>query len=191
MSIALCLLVGRRWPLVRDRILPTVLDQGFDDVLVLGNGEPGTGYRNIVIPPVTSTTVDGLMLRDVGAMVADADTLVYLCDDHALHPGFGEALRAFPNREDLPWGVIVPERYTIREGEWIALNMGFEEGYCGGHGMIVRRSWIQRVPWLTAPRHPNWDLLYSEMLQAAGCLFLDASSDLAIEDVEPGATPWV
>lgn len=190
-TATLAVIVGRRWDLVQSQVLPNAKDQGFDEILIVGSGvEPGEGYRAIPVPPITATTLDGLIYRDVAASVTDADVLVYLSDDHALHHHFGQALRYWMGLDT--WDVLIPRRYTEREGRLIPLNMGAQEYYCAGHGMVVKRKYLQRVPWLTAPHHPNWDVFHSRMLMDAGARMVPITGgDLAIQDIEPGATPWL
>ena len=185
MSLA-CIIVagGKRTELLDTVILPKVAQVGFDDVLVVGTHHPGEGYRHLDVPPLTQTTNDALVKRDVGALATDCDLLWYLSDDH--YPVcYG------PN--DLhtsDWDVIVPCRWTERDGQVIPLTNGEAEAYCGGHGMVIRRSVVQQQPWCLGPFHPNWDLLISRRHQAAGVRYRYHQSAINIFDVEPGATPW-
>ena len=194
-STACCIIAGnfRRWELVRDHILPSVVDQGFDEVLVLGHGYAGTGYRYVPVAAVTRTTLDALMLRDVAAAATEADILVYLCDDHRLHHRFGFALGEYAKQDH--WDILVPRRYTIRDDTLIPLNMGVEEGYCGGHACVVKRKVVRAIPWMSTKHGPHWDFTWSRDVQAAGFRMVAAhSSGLDIEDIEymvnPESKPW-
>lgn len=190
-SIACIVVVGPRWDLVRKEILPNILDQSFDEVLVVGNGEPGRGYRYLPVHPLTDSTLDGLIKRDAAAVATRSETLVYLCDDHRLHHRFGFALRDVVERD---WDVLTPRRYTVRDSLSIPLAMGVEEGYCAGHGIVIRRSALRRVPWTSCPWHRNWDVIHSRMLVAAGCKIEEGPSQLILEDIEwmvnPESKPW-
>jgi hypothetical protein len=197
-TTALCVITKQgRWELVRDHILPNALSQGFDEVLVVGHvGEenPVAGEaRFLNVPPVTDTTLDGLIKRDTAAAATKSDVLVYLCDDHRLHHRFGFALHEYLKQAE--WDVLVPRRYTMRDGVTIPLPMGVEEGYCAGHAMVVKRRVIQRVPWMTSPHTRTWDVDHSRMIHEAGFLVAAAhSGGLDIEDIEhllnPGVEPW-
>ena len=189
MGLACVLIVSqKRAELARDEILPTLLTQGFDEVVVVGDFWSGNGYRHIHVPPVTRTTLDALMKRDTGAASTTSDVVVYLCDDHRLTPNFGLVLRE--NYLDKVWDVLVPNRYCLRNGLFHRLNMGFPEGYCGGHAGIYRRSAIRAVPFMAAPHHPNWDFYHTKILTSQGFNLMEAQGDLLIEDIQPGAKPW-
>lgn len=176
---------GKRQELLDEVVIPSVLGQAFEEVVVIGNHHSGAGYRHLPVPDVTRTTVDALIKRDVGTMATSSEWLVYLCDDHRLDPFFGVAVRdrCLPKRS-----IGIPARITNRGPKTVALNMGLKDGYCGGHGMVVHRSVIQEVPWTVAPHHPNWDVLHSQMLTARG-YELVGLPDCLIEDVE-GGEPW-
>lgn len=189
MSIA-CVIVagtGNRRDLIDRVILPSILPQGFDETLVVGDHHDGRGYRYLAVPALLANTVDALVKRDVGALASRAETIVYLSDDHALDPDF---LATFAQYRDQRWDVLVPHRYTVRSGERIYLNMGQNEGYCGGHGGVFRREVIERCPWSCGPHSRVWDVLISQKHQQYGFRYEYAGHDLSIVDVEPNATPW-
>jgi hypothetical protein len=183
----------KRWDLVRDTILPSVADQGFDEVLLMGFGYAGKGYRYVPVAAVTRSTLDALMLRDVAAAATGSDVLVYLCDDHRLHHRFGFALGEYLKQDH--WDVLVPRRYTVRDQQTIPLNMGVEEGYCGGHACVVHRRVVRAYPWMSTKHSPVWDLTWSQDVQAQGFRMVAAhSGGLDVEDVEylmnPESKPW-
>jgi hypothetical protein len=172
--------------LIDDLILPSILGQDFNEVLVVGQHHSGEGYRHLPVPTITGTTNDALIKRDVGLAATTSEYVVFLSDDHRLDPFFCIALR------DKPLGrrsIGVPTRITNRGPNVIPLPMGFEEGYCGGHGMVVHRTAIQEVPFTVAPHHPNWDVLHSQMLTQRGYELVKLD-DCLIEDVEENAQPW-
>ncbi len=179
---------GRRRELVDYTILPSILPQGFEETLIVGEHHDGRGYRYLHVPDLLGTTTDALVKRDVGALASRADCLVYLSDDHALDSDF---LATFAQYRDQVWDVLVPQRYTVRAGERIILNMGKEHGYCGGHGGIFRREVVERIPWSTGPHDRLWDLHISHKHQDHGFRYEYAGQDLAIVDCEPGASPWL
>ena len=191
MSVA-CVIVAhaRRKMLVLDTILPTVLDQGFASVIVVGDSEPGIGYRHLPVPDITRTTNDALVKRDVGALAAgDVDAVLFLSDDHALDPDF---LSVFCERyAGRPWDVLVPSRYCERDGERIYLNVGEDLGYAGGHGAIYRRHALSACPFSAGPWDRLWDLYHSHWMIQCGFRFQYADKDLSIVDSEPSASPWL
>lgn len=176
-----------------------------DEVVVVGDwrGDLAPPFTYHYVEPFTRTPIDALVKRDVGTLaLPDCDILVYLCDDHVLAPGFGDAVRAVA---DESWDVIVPNRYTWRMTEKlmgdppfmaqypnrIDLNNGEHAGYCGGHAGVFRRDLIARFPWSTGPHHPWWDVDISRAHIAAGAHYVfKPRADIAVEDIEPNATPW-
>jgi hypothetical protein len=202
-----CVIVAheRRRDLVHDVVVPSLLSQSelFDEMLVVEDWHEKYAHRSsrvqwLYVPPLTRSTNDALVKRDVGALATAADVVVYLCDDHALDRDFAAALRAVA---DEPWDVLVPNRWTKRPGGRIALNNGEPDdarnasvgGYCGGHAGVFRRWVIQRRPWSTMPHHRLWDLLASvvqhDELGATFCW--RPRADLAVYDIEPNAQPWL
>jgi hypothetical protein len=184
-TIACIVIAGEgREKLLDELVMPSVLGQSFDEVVVVGSYKSGEGYRHLPVPPITRTTIDALIKRDVGTVATKSDTIVFLCDDHRLDPFFGVALR------DVCLGHAfgVPTRITNRGPQTVYLNTGFRDGYCGGHAGVFPRSAVQLVPWSIAPHHPNWDVLHSHMLIERGYELVELPGCL-IEDVE-GKTPW-
>lgn len=166
--------------------MPSVLGQGFEEVVVVGPYHSGAGYRHLLVPPITRTTNDALVKRDVGLMATTSEYAVFLCDDHRLDPFFNIALKDSPLSEKR---IGVPARIATRGPKVIPLNTGYKDAYCGGHGMVVHRSAIQEVPFTIAPHHRNWDVLHSQMLTSRGYELVELP-DCIIEDVE-GGTPWL
>jgi len=186
----------KRRTLLDEVVMPSVVAQGFDEVLVVGDYHSGTGWRHLPFRPLTGTTIDALFKRDVGTAASSAEWLFYLCDDHRMHPDFSKDLLTFIQEcSPGPKDVIVPARFCERNGEKIGLNMGWPgylgNSYVGGHGGIFPRAAIQEVPWSVAPWDPNWDFYHSQALLARGYRFHYQSQSMFIEDVEPNAEPWL
>lgn len=189
------------------RVIDSTCAHNFNDIVVVGDWEYNDEWSNFLnVAPLTRTTVDALVKRDIGTLsVPEASVLVYLCDDHILAPGFGAALRAVL---DEPWDVIVPNRYTKRivcgcghgctaecEGceveETLPLNNGERDDYCGGHGGIFRRHVITAKPWSAHAHHRNWDAQISAEQIARGARFVwSPRAELSIIDIEPQMEPW-
>lgn len=191
-SIACVIIATARRKAQLDRVIDSACNQGFRDIVVVGDWDyTGLWLNFLKVASLTRTTTDALIKRDVGTLATTAEILVYLCDDHALSTGFGDALRAVLAD---PWDVIVPNRYTTRaEGtERIPLNNGERDGYCGGHAGIFRRAVITAKPWSAHAHHRNWDVLISAEQIARGARFVwRPRADLSIRDIEPEATPWM
>lgn len=197
MNIA-CIVIAsaKRRALLDELILPSVVAQGFDEVVVVGDFHSGEGWRHLPFRPLTGSTIDAQFKRDVGTLATSAEWLLYLCDDHRLHPDFSRDLATFVTEHPVgPTDVIVPARFCERNGEQIGLNMGWPgylgRAYCGGHAGIFPRAAIQQVPWSVAPWDPNWDYFHSRILMERGYQFHYQSGSCLIEDVEPGSSPWL
>lgn len=174
---------------VWDRIVPSVLGEGFDEVVVVGDwndASPHPRVRYLYVDPVTRSTRDALLKRDIGTLATTAANLVYLCDDHALAPHFGSALRQVL---DEPWDILVPNRYTMYLEKRHALHNGERERYCGGHSGVFRRWVVTQRPWLAYAYHDNWrcwDVYASVAQQLDGARFCwSPRDDLAVEDLNP------
>ena len=172
------------------RVLDSVRDQHDGEIVVVADFPVvAKGVRGLVVPPMTRTTVDALVKRDVGWIATTADHILYLCDDHALDPDFIRCyLERWAFRTD--WDICVPARYTDRDLERIWLNVGRDNGYCGGHAGIFRRVLGHFLPWSATHHHPNWDLIHSKQLISMGARLMYAENDLAVVDIE-GGTPWL
>lgn len=194
-----CVIIAheKRKDLALQRVLPSVLACEFDDVVFVNDwGHVGAlTYKALHVAAITHTTLDALVKRDAGTLATTADIIVYLNDDHALHPAFLLDLREVINEA---WDVIVPNRYTYitdhqldRRRERIDLNNGEQHEYCGGHAGVFRRRVIQARPWTAHYHHRLWDLYSSLDQKAAGFRFLwKPRAGIAIEDLEPQNAPW-
>jgi hypothetical protein len=192
-----CIVIAsrKRRELLDELVLPSVLAQGFDEVVVIGDYHSGDGWRHLPFAPLLGNTIDAQFKRDVGAVATSSEWLFYLCDDHRVHPDFSKDLAAFmqehhPTQQD----VIVPARFCERNGEKIGLNMGWPgylgHAYCGGHGGIFPRKAIREIPWSVAPWDPQWDFYHSRFLQERNYNFHYMSGTCMIEDIE-GGEPWL
>lgn len=182
-----------RVPLLFERVFPSVYQQDFDEIVVVGDwGAHGEAApprsRLLSVPPLTRSTIDALVKRDAGTLATRADTIVYLCDDHALAPNFLSELREVLAEG---WDVLVPNRVTEHNGVCVPLNMGEREGYCGGHAGVFKRHVITRRPWSTMPHDRLWDVHASRLQQADGARFyFRPRTAIAIIDLIPEAQPW-
>lgn len=190
-----CIIIAteRRRAQTWSRVVMSAVDQGFDDIVVVGDWAATSplpdSVRYFCVEPLTRSTTDALVKRDVGTLATDADVLVYLCDDHKLHVGFIKALRAVL---DEPWDVIVPNRFTFHNGTRITLNNGERERYCSGHAGVFRRYVVEAKPWSTYAHHRNWDALISAEQLKQGARFVWSPRDaLSIIDLEPENLPWL
>ena len=203
MTSVACIIIASepRKGLVFDAVLPSVLRQGFDEVVLVHDWPHNTFYiegkwRDVRVGPVQRNTLDALLKRDAGTLATTSKIIVYLCDDHALAPNFLTELRSVLAED---WDVLVPNRYTLERtagahsdvGILHQLNTGEAERYCGGHAMVVRRELVEALPWMSFAYGPwehtrVWDVTHSHELQRRGANFVwRPRSGIAIEDLEP------
>ena len=150
------------------------------------------GIRSYVMEPMLHNTIDALVKRDIGTLATQSPNICYLCDDHMLRPDFAKVFEEC--YAELNWSALCPARYCFKPGEDVKtwLNVGQDLGYIGGHCGIYRRHWVTReLPWSAGPHHRNWDLFYHQRLKQRGASIAYAHQDLAVMDIEPGATPWL
>ena len=186
---------AKRWALVRDQILPQCVREGFDEIVVAGDGEPGLGYQFIDIPAITGTTIDALVKRDAATVATESEYIAFFSDDHRPVPGFATDLREYVQEHRVE--VLIPHRVTWRATSdgftRIDLNSGASDGYCGGHAGVFHREAIRRYPWACGPHDLLWDLTHSRHLQQLGVQFSYAPH-IMVEDIEhflnPEAQPW-
>ena len=173
---------GDRRSIVRELISSS----GFDEVIVAGNFEPGEGYTYLELEPQLRDRRDALWQREMGARHATGDVLVFTHDDHVLDEGFAEKLRLYyidgfmcdisdkaPDPEckcgtyhsPPEWDLIVPKRIHGLTGE--ELNNGKEEGYMGGHSLVMRRWLWAEVPWMSVNTE-WWDTTMTRLWREAG-----------------------
>lgn len=197
MSVACIIIASRKRETLLDQlILPSALAQYFDELVVVGDYHSGDGWRHLPFPPLTGSTIDAQFKRDVGTLATKSDWLVYLCDDHRLHPDFSKDLAAFMQEATPgPKDIIVPARFCVRNEEKIGLNMGYPgymgRAYVGGHAGVFHRDLIREVPWSIAPWNPNWDFFHTRICIERGANLHFLNDRLYIEDIEPESRPWL
>lgn len=180
---------GYRTQLLDEEVIPSVVANGFDEVVVSGAHHEGKGYRYLHVPHLTDTTIDALMKRDAGTLATTSEVICYLCDDHAFgSSSVADAIRVAA--EDTTWDVIVPRREAVHPVHGlIRVNNGEGEGYCGGHAGVFRRRVIEHRPWSAMPHNRLWDLWASNLQQQAGFQFVSVGG-VTVRDLEPEHAPW-
>ena len=192
-GIAVVIIAGpNRWETTLPEVVRSVREQDPDEIVLVGEGwewprDFGVPYLNVA--PLAHSTIDALVKRDAGTVATSSPNICYLADDHILAPGFIQTFRE--KYEDMEWDLLAPSRFTIRSTSLFPLNVGEKEAYIGGHCGIYRREILRRVPWTSTRHHPNWDVWHSHDLVKAGGRLVYAGTDLAVEDIEPGAKPWM
>jgi hypothetical protein len=167
-------------------VMQSVLSEQPDEIVCVADFYNPGPWKHIQIPVYTRTTLDALIKRDVGFVATQSDSVMYLSDDHVLTPGFVQAFRD----HEQEWDILVPTRWCMKYEEKIGLNMGQATNYCAGHGGIYRRRCGHTLPWTATIPHPNWDVIHSHHLIANGCV-MKYTDKLFIQDIEPGAQPWM
>jgi hypothetical protein len=200
----------RRMNTTFPRVMQSVLDERPDEVVAVADFHNAGPWRHLMIPAFTRTTIDALVKRDVGWAATTTDTVMYLSDDHCLHPGFVKAFQDY--EEDESWDIIAPTRFCrppaalplpvpkqkakkgqrkkkepVQQG--VRLNMGEATRYVAGHGGLYRRRIAKILPWTATIPHANWDVIHTHHLIANGAKLIYAKDDLMIEDIE-GGEPW-
>ena len=172
-------------------VVRSVVDQDPDEVLVVGDNirSYGSVLRVLNVEPMTRTTLDALVKRDVGFVATTSRYICYLADDHKLSDGFVRTFR--DHYADKDWDMLAPTRITVRGQAIYNLNVGKDMQYIGGHCGIYRRDILRKVPWSSSRHHPNWDVWHTHDLVKAGGRLRYADVDLSVEDVEPNAKPWM
>ena len=191
MSLAVVIIASEKRRLTTfPRCLDSVVAQRPDEIVVVADfPHAQSGVRSFRVEPMLRNTIDALVKRDVGWVGTTADAVCFLCDDHELAPNFVATYLEKYHRRG--WSILGPQRYTDRPEKRYWLNIGEREGYVGGHCVIVTRGAGKLLPWSAAPHHPNWDLLWTQQMIWMGAKLAYAQQDLAVEDIEPGATPWM
>ena len=183
---------------LRNFILPAALaDPTFDEVIVVGEWEPGNGYVYIEVPSVHFSCVDALAQRQAGFERSRGVIIFFQHDDHMLArmPFWDEAKNTIIPWAKEPQDVVVPSRYTrLRNvnGERLQNGkpqLGLEIGYISGHCAIYRREVLEKCPWGNVDEVHTWDVAHTAQIRAAG-FKIEWSDALRVYDCEAGATPW-
>jgi hypothetical protein len=172
---------------LRNWILPAYAAASeFDQVIVVGEWEPGDGYTYIPSPSAWENCIDALMQRQLGFEAATGDWIVCQHDDHMLDlAGLNEIAWSDPT---LP-GVLVPERWTRLRNPAGELLPNGETVYISGHCAIYRRDVLERCSWSAVPRVHTWDLQHTRQIREAG-FQISWSNVLRVWDIELGGMPW-
>lgn len=167
---------------LRNWILPLcVAAECFDEVIVVGEWEPGPGYRYIHVPSVHFSSADALAQRQAGFDASRGDIIVHMHDDHVI-----EGIQ-----EPSLWDVLVPERWTrLRNPAGERLPNGIEHGYISGHCAIYKHKVLKTCPWRAVPAVRDWDVKHTEQIKAAG-FGVGQAIGLRVWDTERGSTPWL
>lgn len=161
-------------------------DTNIDEVIVVGEFVEGPGYKYIHSPSTHFSCIDALAQRQAGFEAASGDVLVFTHDDHFLDYTFGARLRAM-----LPWPegveIVLPQRRRRTFSGHNILNSGRDEGYLGGHVVIMTRQACETVPWRDVDAVHEWDRAMTNLCvrRSVGARWTD---DLWAWDVEIGAT---
>ncbi len=140
----------------RTHTIKEILHSGadFDETIVAGVYEFGTGYTYLNVDAVYTDRRDALYQREIGARLSTGSILCFTHDDHL--PQFtADDVCA----HDSDWDILVPKRVHGKTGE--TLPNGRDEGYMGGHTLLMRRDVWVVVPWLTVESARCWDLVMS------------------------------
>lgn len=165
----------RRYELLKEEVLPAALKEGFDEIIVAGVFERGNSYHYVPVPPRCRDRRDALWQREVGARHSTGDVIVFGHDDHKVGAGFHSKLL-----EQANWDLLIPQRLHGITGE--VLNNGRQDGYMGGHVLVMRRWLWAAVPW-TSVDSEFWDKSLTRLWQEAGgkLVYTDALSHIDIE----------
>jgi len=203
-----CVVVAteKRKALVNGHIVPSIRDQGFDEVVVTAD------YRdrnvNLYLPSRYNNTLDALVRKQAALEATESDVVVYVSDDHYLDDSFLDGLLG---RLKEKWDILAPWRFTRREGHLISLNMGKDglpdggRDYVAGHAGIYRRLMLEKVSWqdildialFMQPANSVSALLYdtwgTHMMLDAGykLCYCEYGSPIAVVDIENYLTPEV
>ena len=191
---------------LRNFILPAALaDPTFDEVIVVGEWEPGNGYIYIEVPSERFSCVDALAQRQAGFERSMGDWVVFQHDDHTLaNPVVGEEfwydeITALEDAiDEANFDVLIPSRYTrLRDVNGEQLFNGepqsnkdiYTLGYISGHCAIYRREVLEKCPWGDVPKVFIWDVEHTAQIRDAG-FKIEWSDALRCYDAEAGSTPW-
>ena len=190
---------------LRNFILPAALaDPTFDEVIVVGEWEPGNGYIYIEVPSEHFSCVDALAQRQAGFERSTGSHIVFQHDDHMLAPDVGRRLRGSSwvnGGVAASIGVMVPSRCTrlrnvngerLYNGEPHQVDHPLDlshEGYISGHCAIYRSEVLERCPWGDVPQVHIWDCAHTKQIRDAG-FTIEWNDTLRCYDVEAGSHPW-
>ena len=180
----------RAW-LMRNVILPcyTSWNAGmFEEIVVVGEYEPGPGYTYVEFPSVYHNCADALLKRQAGfeCLKLAHEWVVFQHDDHLYDP-----VNAVFAHEAA--SVLSPSRWTrARATTGEALNDGSAAGHLNGHVCLMRPSVLSvgGFNWAQLPPVFTWDVEATARLRNIG-QSLRYAPELKSWDMERGATPWL
>lgn len=181
-----------RYSLLKEKVLPAVLAQGFDEVIVAGSFEEGSGYAYVPVLPKYRDRRDALCQREAAARHATGDILIFGHDDHAVAADFGQQLVKYAGYRhgEMPvefpdWDLLIPQRQHGITKETLANGKNEKEpvyAYMGGHVLVMRRWLWATVPWTTVDTE-FWDTSMTRIWKEAGARLVYAD-DLVHLDME-------
>jgi len=196
---------------LRNFLLPAAIaDPAFDEIIVVGEWEPGDGYTYIEVPSEHFSCVDALQQRQVGFEKSRGSIVIFQHDDHMLASDFGSRTKhsSWANHGIAATkfnGIMVPARYTrlrnvngerlfngehrLIPGDASSEVNALFDGYISGHCAIYRREVLEACPWGDVPKQHTWDIAHTAQIRAAG-FKIEWSDALRVYDVESGSTPW-
>ena len=172
---------SHRADLLRTKILPAIISQEPDELLVVGQWEEGEGWRYIHLPPTTRDRSEALRQREMGLRLSTSPILIFSHDDHMLGEGFIQTVRERYAGDDR-WDLLVPRRIHHLTGE--ELENGRKDGYMGGHVLVMRRRLCAQVPWDVCVSE-YWDVPMTSLWKEHGEIWW--VDDLVHLDVEVAA----
>ena len=165
----------------RAKLLGEIIDAGqnFDECLVAGSYHAGENYTYVGVDPVYSDRRDALYQRELGARASTGDILCFTHDDHYPHFSAADVLAHDPD-----WTILIPKRVHGKTGE--TLVNGRDEGYMGGHTLLMRRDVWADTPWLSVETARCWDLGMTDIWHKNGweLTFTDALVSMDLEAKE-------
>ena len=194
---------------LRNFILPAALaDPTFDEVIVVGEWEPGNGYIYIEVPSVYFSCVDALAQRQAGFERSTNDWVMFQHDDHIIENPIVDydeitMLDKLTFWTKIKADILIPSRYTrlrnvngerLFNGEGTKYdgpvdNLHQRDGYISGHCAIYRREVLEKCPWGNVNEVHTWDVAHTAQIRAVG-FKIEWSDALRVYDCEAGATPW-
>ena len=177
----------RVW-LLRNVLLPlyTAWCPMFEEVVVVGEWEPGPGYTYVPCPSVTHTCTDALLQRQMGYDALQRKAVPWVIFQHDDH--LWDARNLIDAREASE--VLSPARYVQREQQ-TALNDGWAKGHINGHVTVMRSALLARgrFRWTDIAPVFTWDKDVTAKL-AAEDVRVRYAPELVTWDLERGAEPW-
>lgn len=162
----------------RTQLINEILDSStnFDECIVAGSYKVGNGYTYLNVESVYADRRDALYQREMGARLAIGDIFCFTHDDHL--PQFS-AQDVLDHDDD--WDILVPKRIHGKTGA--TLPNGRDEGYMGGHTLLMRREVWVSVSWLTVESARCWDLVMTDFW-LAHCFKIAYTDELVSVDLE-------